>query len=191
MTFMTKIVLTMAALAGVFTPLRSALAQPAYIYDGSIVARDSALSCFGKTVADEDLIIRNSLHGLTNSSTSKAITVLCPLNRRNVSNYGVQGRTDAVAMTAARIFVSNASTSTPIKCQVFMWLGLANASRTTAIVSASSTGFTTIGFPSPPFAPINDAGGVINIGYQCTLPKDGAGNNYLIGAEAVFNSAQP
>lgn len=171
--------------------LASARAADPYTYSGPIMARDSGLSCFGKTTADEDNMVRNEFMGLLNRSTSSTLTVLCPLNRRSTVPYAQQAVNggDSVRFRNLTIFVNNKSTSKPVSCQIFAYSATNATAHTTAFKTATVTGFTKITFTDPfgttPFK--NEH--VVNIGYQCTMPGLGSAiqSSGLIGAEAQFD----
>jgi hypothetical protein len=184
---MRRTIFTMLALAAAASP-GAALAQ--YDYVGPVVARDSGLSCIGTTVTNENRIVRNEFFGLFNNNSTNTLTVLCPLNRRNVSAYGDSSAADRFLMENLTIFVHNRSTSSAIECQAFAWSARFASARTTSFVKATGTGHTTISFTNPFGTTAIDGEGTVNIGYQCRIPGGGTfpNKNILIGAEAQFRS---
>jgi hypothetical protein len=180
--------LTGATSMAVFLP--TARAVDPYTYSGPIMARDSGLSCFGQTTADENNMVRNEFMGLLNRSTSTTMTVLCPLNRRSSVPYAQQAVNggDFVRIRSLKIFVNNKSTSKPVSCQIFAYSASMSASHNTAMQSATTTGFTTITF-NDPFGMAFKNESVVNIGYLCTMPGLGSPiqSSGLIGAEAQFD----
>jgi hypothetical protein len=186
-----RFVLVAAAASALAAPIaspRPAAAATDFEFHGPILARDSALGCFGKTPSDETRLVRDTLTGLYNSGNA-ITTVLCPINRRNMTPYYEDSvHVDQIGLRRVDIFVRNNSMSTPVKCQIYAWSNRNNSAHATSFVSASSVGFTTISFVDPFGAGVLLEEAIANIGYACQIPKAGSNTTSgIIGSEAIFD----
>jgi hypothetical protein len=169
--------------------LRAGSAFAQYDYSGPIVARDGAFSCVGKTRADAENMFRNYFFGLLNRSTNTPMTVLCPLNRRNLFPYGkATTNVDSVLLLSVVIYVVQQPGSSAIACQVFAYSSRTGTAHVTSWVSSGATGYTSITFTDPFGTTALVDEGIVSIGYICTVPGSGSDiTSYsLVGAEAKF-----